>query len=130
MIIERGAQLCRILDSHGPVPIDLADLISRATFDMMGDFAYGSTFELMAGGDTSDIVHIVHQGSAAVESWGTVPWVRPLLQLVPKNKMKRFFTTAMGVAERRRVAGSKIRDLFHYLVRSVQLSTAIRTDAW
>jgi cytochrome P450 len=129
-IIERTGQLCRIIDSHDGAPFDLKDLIARATFDMMGDFAYGGAFELMADGDPSNIVSIIHQGSAAIDLWATVPWVRPLLQLIPVKGMKMFFATSLGVAERRRAAGSKIRDLFHYLVRSVRMSNATRTDAW
>jgi cytochrome P450 len=121
LIHKRITQLCEILQSHAGESVDLGDWMGRATFDMMGDFGYGGAFELMADGDPGGFVRIVGDGFAALDVWGTVPWVRPLLKLLPADNAKIVFKTALEVAERRQAAGSKIHDLFFYFVRATRL---------
>jgi hypothetical protein len=122
LVAERTDQLCKILESRCGKSFDLVEWIARATFDIMGDFAYGGAFELMADGDANGIVNLVHVGAAAVDVWGQLPWMRPMMQYIPSNKFSELYAAALAVAEQRRERGSRIRDLFYYLVRMIHLT--------
>jgi hypothetical protein len=80
----------------------------------MNDFAFGGA--LAGTAESVEINKIAHEGAAMIEVVGTLPWLRPLMQVMPQVKLRRLRDMSLAQVQRRRVAGSKVRDLMYYLV--------------
>jgi cytochrome P450 len=113
----RWSQLAAQLDARVGAPLDLPRWLGFLAADFMGDFAYGSLFDFTLRGEDYLNVHEFGQaGTTALEVVSTVPWVRPLMLALPNPALDKWFATSMGVVEKRRREGGRIRDLAYYLV--------------
>jgi cytochrome P450 len=114
----RVEQLSAQLSARLGTPLDIAEWLGFLTIDFMGDFAFGSLFNLITDGADHRGIH-KHgvDGLRGVEVLGTIPWIRPLVLARPNPSIKKRFAVALGVVEKRQQERSERRDLSYYLVR-------------
>jgi cytochrome P450 len=117
MLQHRLSQLLDALSSRVGTPVDVAEWFGLFSIDFMGDFAFGGMFDSMTqGGDVQGI----HEGTDvsvwAMEVYGTMPWLRPIVVRLPSSKFNRMLQFGLAVAEQRKKQGSQTRDIFYYLV--------------
>jgi hypothetical protein len=82
----------------------------------MNAFAYGGA--LAGSVQCMEMVKIGQEGVAMGDVVGTLPWLRPLVWVLPQTKLLRLREVSMAAAQARRAAGSTARDLMSYLVRT------------
>ena len=79
-------------------PINVTAWSRYFSFDVMGDFAFGRSFEMMRNGKNHFTVDILHQGMAVIGPFTPVPWLFIMGKSVPglANKWKKLlaWTTA------------------------------------
>ncbi|CAF9905510.1 MAG: hypothetical protein ALECFALPRED_001001 [Alectoria fallacina] len=87
----------RISKSAGK-PINMTAWSRYFSFDVMGDFAFGRSFDMMRNGKNHFIVDIIRQGMAVIGPFTPVPWLFIIGKSVPglANRWKRLlaWTTA------------------------------------
>jgi cytochrome P450 len=117
MLRERVAQLMDALSRRTGQRVDFAKWAAFMSLDFMGDFAYGSAFNFMEGGeDVGGIRKIIEKGVGMTGLLGTIPWVRPITTSIPTTT-NALFDMAAEVVERRKAAGAtRTKDLIYYLV--------------
>jgi cytochrome P450 len=117
MLQGRVEQLMTNLTSRTGHPIDLGEWFGLFSMDFMGDFAFGGMFHKMADGKDVEGFHgSLFEFLMAYEMFGSVPWIRPIVQALPASKAEEMQRMAGRVAGERQKRGSQTRDLFSYLV--------------
>lgn len=120
MLQRRVNELVQVLAAHSGTSIDISEWLGLFSIDFMGDFAFGGMFDMMKYGKNTTSLHkTVTQSLKMIEVFGTVPWVRSIVQILPGTKAKDMQSMGSGVAERRKQQGSQTRDLFYYLVSTL-----------
>jgi hypothetical protein len=118
MLHARVSQLVAQLELRVGQPLDIAEWLGFMTVDFMGDFAFASAFDCTkAGKDTLGLHELGAKALGAMETAGTMPWLRPIVLSLPMGtKIGTVNELALDAARKRQAGGSQIRDLFHYLV--------------
>jgi cytochrome P450 len=117
MLQVRLTQLMDSLDARRGQSLDLSAWIGFFSLDFMGDFAFGGAFEMLNHGDDyNGMQELVVTLVSVIEFFGTIPWIRPLLNLSTPPKVRELQQITLEVARKRVAEGSQVRDLFHYLV--------------
>ena len=80
----------RISKSAGK-PINVTAWSGNFSFDVMGDLAFGQSFDMMRNGKNHFIVDIIRQGMAVIGPFTPVPWLFIIGESVPglANRWKR-----------------------------------------
>jgi hypothetical protein len=117
MLHARTGQLVSELELRIGQPLDIADWFGFFTFDFMGDFAFAGAFNSMKNAKDVDGFHdLIIKGLGAGETFGTMPWLRPIILAIPGLGISKLFSMALNAARTRQESSSQIRDLFFYLV--------------
>jgi cytochrome P450 len=127
LLRTRVEQLSTQLNARLAEPVDIAEWLSFLATDFMGDFAFGSLFNLTIDGeDRMGIRKSGSDGLKRVEVLGTIPWIRPIILARPNPSLKKRFAIALRVVEKRQREKSQHRDLSHYLVESTVPAVSLR----
>jgi cytochrome P450 len=117
MLQRRLDELIQAFAARSDTPIDIAEWFGLFSIDFMGDFAFGGMFDMVKHGeDTKGLHKGITESLRMIEIFGTIPWVRSIVQILPKTKAKEMQSMGLGVADQRKKQGSQSRDLFYYLV--------------
>jgi len=85
-LVDRVKQFAALLSDHSAThrSFDIAELLQRFTFDLMGDFSFGGGFEMMAeGGDKTGYTNLIETGMKIMAPLVHIPWILPFLRLLP-----------------------------------------------
>jgi cytochrome P450 len=110
-------------------PLDLAEWTGLMATDFMGDFALGGIFSSMEhGADHANIHKLGTRILGQAESFGSLPWLRPIFARLAQLGGLKFRQVAAEAVSARMENGSQTRDMFYYLVRACAcLSCALCT---
>jgi cytochrome P450 len=129
MLQKRLSELVQNLNARSGSSLDLGHWMNLFSFDFMGDFAFGGRYNMMSHGRDIDGIHDLQMKYVGVlEALGSIPWIRPLVLLIPAPQARRLQQIARNVAEQRRNDGSQTRDLFYHLVSRHSCATQKYTD--
>jgi hypothetical protein len=110
-------QLSTQLNARLSQPLDIAEWLNFLAIDFVGDFAYGGMFNLVKEGkDSMGIQKFGVDGLRAIETLGTIAWIRPIVLALPNPGVRKWSEMSLGVVEKRRREKSQHRDLSYYLV--------------
>lgn len=126
IVIRRAAQLveelrkrCRAAerDGKGLAEANLSEWLSYFSFDFMGDFVFGSSFELMSDGDKDGFLRTMASGLYLPALTQHVPWCMDALIYTPfvGKEMKQLGEFAFRQVSKRIKEGSIQDDLFYHL---------------
>jgi cytochrome P450 len=118
MLHARVSQFVDQLELRVGQTLDISDWLGFLTVDFMGDFAFAGAFDFMkAGKDTHTFHELGPKALGAMEMFGTMPWLRPVVLTLPAGaRAGKFNEMSLNAARKRQAGGSQIRDLFFYLV--------------
>ncbi|KAF7344408.1 hypothetical protein MSAN_01922000 [Mycena sanguinolenta] len=121
LIGKRASQLVSCLRNGGIV--DLVHWFDLFTFDVMGDLAFGGTFEMLRDGRDVDglgkrIQTFMKQSSRAADVSGQIPWIINTLHFLPRvgRTIQEFNDFGQGLAIQRMKNGAVgTKDLWYHL---------------
>ncbi|KAF8520538.1 cytochrome P450 [Gautieria morchelliformis] len=118
MLSRRIGQLIHQLQKRQGLEIDLSMWLSFLSFDFMGDLAFGGKFRLSEqGSDVDGYMKGTRQYLKFQESSGVIPWIKPLMWMLPgANVMKHFLELSKASVLARMSEGSSNKDIFYYLL--------------
>lgn len=76
------AQISR-LSAQGDHPISASDWFHFYSFDVMGDIAFGRSFEMLETGKPHFALNLLKEGMAPLGLLGPVPWAFCILTSIP-----------------------------------------------
>ncbi|KAI0812259.1 cytochrome P450 [Irpex lacteus] len=120
-IREKVKQLVKELEARSKRgdTIDISMFMSCFAFDFMGSVIFAQDFGMIkAGGDVHGFWHLLEEGVSIAGALGHVPWMIPILTLIPGSDegMKKLIKFGQGLAQARVKAGSQRKDLIYYLM--------------
>ena len=89
---------CERLSESAEKPVNVTGLSRYFSFDVMGDFAFGNSFDMMRNGKNHFAVDLLRQGMAVIGPFTPVPWLfiigKSLPGLASRWKRMLAWTTA------------------------------------
>ncbi|KAJ6495407.1 high nitrogen upregulated cytochrome P450 monooxygenase 2 [Mycena sanguinolenta] len=118
LVAKRASQLVSCLRDSGGV-IDLVHWFDLFSLDVMGDLAFGGTFEMLRDGrDVDGLGERIQVFMTATDLSGHIPWIVNTLHLFPQvgRTIQEFNDFAQGLAIQRMKKGAVgTRDLWYHL---------------
>ncbi|KAJ0418761.1 benzoate 4-monooxygenase cytochrome P450 [Aspergillus carlsbadensis] len=99
-------------------PLDLAQWFNYYSFDVMGDLAFGKSFNLLAGGGDHYFVSMVHHNMRYVGHLRPLVWLFPLFTRIPVLNWDnlKFWRFVAGQISERRKNPPLSPDVFHWIL--------------
>ena len=103
-------------------PVDASKWFIHYTFDVMGDLAFGRSFDALKNGRSHSVMDIMHGSAAAVGVFGTATWVLRLLSKMPKafNPVQKLIDYSESCVEERKKMKIAEPDILSHLLESEQ----------
>jgi cytochrome P450 len=76
-------QLMSVLKDKEGLPVDVSTLFNFYSFDVMGDLAFDSGFDMLKDGIVHYYMESVHSNMLAVSAFSHLVWIFPLLKAIP-----------------------------------------------
>ncbi|KAJ6495411.1 high nitrogen upregulated cytochrome P450 monooxygenase 2 [Mycena sanguinolenta] len=118
LVAKRAHQLVSCLRDSGGV-VDLVHWFNLFSFDVMGDLAFGGTFEMLLDGqDVDGLGEQIQVFMQAADLSGQIPWMINTLRLFPQvaRIIQEFNDFGQGLAIQRMKNGAvSTKDLWYYL---------------
>nr|P0DPA4.1 RecName: Full=Cytochrome P450 monooxygenase FCK2; AltName: Full=Cytokinin biosynthesis protein 2 [Fusarium pseudograminearum CS3096] len=81
-------QLVDQIEASQSTPIDASLWFNFYSFDVMGDLAFGRTFDMLKNGTAHPFMELVHSNMLTAGSLSHLPWIFPLLKRIPLLNQK------------------------------------------
>ncbi|CAL1711925.1 unnamed protein product [Somion occarium] len=116
-IARRASQVVNKLNESVGKETDLVKWINYFAFDVMGEMAFGRSFNMITEGDKGGIWDTLGKFALQGAIASHIPWARGVFLKVPMfskhfGKMRQF---GMGCAMQRMKSEAKVKDLWYYL---------------
>ncbi|KAL8782595.1 MAG: hypothetical protein Q9195_009618 [Heterodermia aff. obscurata] len=128
-VLRYGNELVEGLTSLSGQRIIASDWFSYFSFDVMGDLAFGESFNMLKNGETHTAIQLLHHGMAPLAMLAPVVWVIPVLAALPsylKPAVAKGFDTFIAwcaeQVERRRKMKLEIPDITSWLLTDLETS--------
>lgn len=76
-------QLFEQIEASQGTPIDVSLWFNFYSFDVMGDLAFGRTFDMLKNGTAHPFMKLVHSNMLMAGSLSHLTWIFPLLKRIP-----------------------------------------------
>lgn len=106
-VIDYTNQLLARIEATKGSPINMTDWFNFYSFDVIGDLAFGKSFDMLRNGVKHYFMKCLHADMTNVGYLSHLPWLFPFFKMTPvlNAEHKKFWAwCAMQVAERRRVS--------------------------
>ncbi|KAH8170409.1 cytochrome p450 domain-containing protein [Sarocladium implicatum] len=109
-------QLLSVLEKKQGLPVDVSTLFNFYSFDVMGDLAFDSGFNMLRDGIVHYYMESVHANMLAVSAFSHLVWIFPLLKAIPivNNEHIKFQSWLKGSKKPERP------DLFSWILADYQ----------
>ncbi|CEN60762.1 hypothetical protein ASPCAL03195 [Aspergillus calidoustus] len=99
-------------------PLDLAQWFNYYSFDVMGDLAFGKSFNMLADGRDHSFVSMIHDNMRYVGHLGPLVWLFPLFTRIPVLNWEdlRFWRFVGEQITERRKNPPTSPDVFHWIL--------------
>ena len=117
-VLGYADKLVEQLSQRAGESLDVSKWFIYYTFDVMGEMAFGRSFNALSSGESHYVMKIMHNSSKAVGIIGCVPWVLRFLTKIPKqiNPIQIFLDYSDSCVEARKEMTLKEPDVMHYLL--------------
>jgi len=108
-ILKYSGQLVDAISRQPGKPLDLTKWFNYYSFDVMGDLAFGKSFDMLNTGKEHAFLKLVHKGQSPVGVFTPVPWAALILKDLPfaMQTFHKFLTWCeLLVEERKKVCDS------------------------
>lgn len=106
-VLKYARSLVDHLSEFAGKPVNATEWLAFFGFDVMGDLAFGKSFDMLESGEKHFALKLMAQGQAALGFLGSVPWAPPILKRIPglmKNMKIWIKWCSQQVEERRKVS--------------------------
>lgn len=83
LIIGHVSKLADQLGKFGPSPVNVLQWFNFLSFDLMGDFAFGKSFNLIESGQWTSGVKLIQEGIDILGIISPVPWLAQVAFSIP-----------------------------------------------
>lgn len=99
-------------------PINVSKMFIFYTFDVMGELAFGRSFDALRSGKSHYIMEIMHNSSLVVGALGPNPWIMRLLTIIPPmiNPIQKFLDYSESCVTERKKMKVPEPDIMSYLL--------------
>lgn len=111
-------QLLSVLEKKAGQAIDVSTLFNFYSFDVMGDLAFDSGFNMLRDGIVHYYMESVHSNMLAVSAFSHLVWIFPLLKAIPivNNEHIKFQSWLKSSVDERIEKKPERPDLFSWLL--------------
>ncbi|KAL4803988.1 cytochrome P450 [Aspergillus unguis] len=119
-ITSYSRNLLSQLTSRSGQSVSAADWFHFYSFDVMGDVAFGRSFEMLRNGEPHFAFDLLKEGMRPLGLLGPVPWAFCLLTSIPGlgGGFKRFVAWSAEQVEKRRGMQMDVPDLMSWLIEA------------
>ncbi|KAL4883972.1 cytochrome p450 monooxygenase [Aspergillus karnatakaensis] len=112
------ARLQDVFEQNLNQTLNLTQWFNYYSFDVMGDLAFGKSFDMLIGGKDHYFLSVLHHNMKMVGLLGPVYWVTPILIKTPVlNRQSNRFWEFIGGEVRSRIENPpKSPDVFHWVL--------------
>ncbi|KAH8797552.1 cytochrome P450 monooxygenase-like protein [Hyaloscypha sp. PMI_1271] len=106
------------LTSRSGEPVNVSRWMNYYAFDMMGDMAFGKSFDMLKTGEKHDTIELLQEGMAPLGVITPIPWILILFQDIPGLSAgpKRFLKYLLEQVAARKKHTPDSPDLFSWLI--------------
>ncbi|KAN0108780.1 cytochrome P450 [Hyaloscypha variabilis] len=119
------------LNAHAGEALNASRWMNYYAFDMMGDMAFGKSFDMLKTGEKHDMIELLQEGMAPLGVITPIPWLLVLIQDIPGigSGPKKFTKYHLEQIAARKKYTPDSPDLFSWLIDAEkQSSDAIHKD--
>lgn len=111
-------QLLTVLAKKAGTPVNVSTLFNFYSFDVMGDLAFDSGFDMLKNGIEHYYMASVHANMLAVSAFSHLVWIFPLVKAIPglNNEHLKFQNWLKGSVDARINKKTERPDLFSWLL--------------
>jgi len=132
-IIRYADELIRQLSTFSGKPVNICQWLSYFTFDVMGDLAFGKSFDMLRTGKAHFAVKLLKSAMPPVAWMGAAPWIIPvLLNTVGAGPISDFIKWSEKQVEERKKMKPAEPDIMSYIIGSpsAKFKTAAEEHNW
>ncbi|GAB7356545.1 hypothetical protein MBLNU459_g7285t2 [Dothideomycetes sp. NU459] len=97
--------------------IDIGQWFTFLSFDVMGDLAFGHSFDMLKTGESHHFMVILHNFMNSLNLLSAIPWLTTLVNILPASSdSKKFDQFSKDCFTKRRAQGPSRKDIFYYLL--------------
>ena len=82
-ITSHSLELERQIAASNGKPLDVSQWFNYFSFDVMGDLAFGQSFDMLQSGEKHFLLPLLERGTKALGLIGSLPWLFTILTKVP-----------------------------------------------
>ncbi|KAG9229378.1 cytochrome P450 monooxygenase-like protein [Amylocarpus encephaloides] len=111
-------QLMSQLNANSGKAIDACQWFNFYAFDIMGEMAFGQSFEMIKSGTEHKLLSLMHNGMASIGPLTPIAWILPLLKQIPgaAKESKEFVKYNTEQVARRKQYTPEAPDLFSFFI--------------
>ncbi|EXJ79942.1 hypothetical protein A1O3_08228 [Capronia epimyces CBS 606.96] len=119
-ILKYSHQLVDALSRQTGEPLNATEWFNYYSFDVMGDLAFGKSFDMLSTGKEHFFLQLVHKGQSPVGIFTPAPWLAILLKEVPfaMRTFHRFLAWCELQVEERKKINMAEPDVMSYIIDS------------
>jgi hypothetical protein len=105
-VIKYARSLVNHLSAFSGKPVNATEWMAFFGFDVMGDLAFGRSFDMLESGEKHFALKLMAEGQAGLGYLGPLPWATPILIRIPglmRNFTKWVAWSEGQVKERQKV---------------------------
>ncbi|CEJ93656.1 hypothetical protein VHEMI09232 [[Torrubiella] hemipterigena] len=112
-------QLLKKVQESKDTPLDMAQWFNFYSFDVMGDLAFGKSFDMLKDGVVHDYMKVVHTNMMAIGAFTHLIWLFPIIKAIPLlNRNNELFQKWLyNHVKERRDRGSAVEDVFSWILK-------------
>ncbi|KAH0835259.1 Tryprostatin B 6-hydroxylase [Fonsecaea pedrosoi] len=114
-------------------PLNASQWFNYYSFDVMGDLAYGKSFDMLETGGSHWAIDLLNEGIYYMGTLGHVTWAVILFTYVPilNRKFRQFLAFCEKMIDDRVATGSESQDISSWIINSPSMASSGFTDkAW
>ncbi|POR35382.1 Tryprostatin B 6-hydroxylase [Tolypocladium paradoxum] len=117
-VAEYTAQLLQKLDESQGKPLNMSTWFNFYSFDVMGDLAFGKSFNMLKDGVVHYYMESVHANMLAAGAFSHLVWIFPLIKAIPllNSENLRLQKWLADQVRQRRERKTEAADLFSWIL--------------
>lgn len=100
-------------------PINVSKWFNYYSFDVMGDLAFGRSFDMLKNGQTHFAIRLLESGLLPLGLLSPIPWMIPIMATAPLigSQYRRLFNWCADQVEKRRQMKVDVPDIASWLLK-------------
>lgn len=120
-VISHALELVRQIQARSDQPINVSAWFNYFSFDVMGDLAFGKSFDMLKSGTTHQIISTMEKAMTPIGLISPIPWIIPIFANTPMGtEFRNFISWCKNQAELRKLMTADVLDVYSWLIEDGQ----------